>query len=98
MDRPSGHDPRESGREGGRERAARLPAEARSEIARRAAQKRWGTRSTTVLQAKHAGDLNIGDLTLACAVIDDGSRAIRVISHSTMLTALGRSSRPKSGG
>lgn len=49
------------------------------------------------MQAKHAGDLTIGDLTLACAVIDDGTRAIRVISQSTMLTALGRSSRPKSG-
>lgn len=90
----SERDPRESGREGGHARAERLPAETRSEIARRAAQKRWGT---TVLQAKHAGDLKIGDLTLACAVIDDGTRAIRVISQSTMLTALGRSSRPKSG-
>jgi hypothetical protein len=93
MDRRPRQDPHESGREGGRARAERLPAEARSEIARHAAQKRWGT---TVLQAKHAGDLKIGDLTLACAVIDDGSRAIRVISQSTMLTALGRSSRPKS--
>lgn len=94
MSGSSGQDPRESGREGGRARAERLPAEARSEIARRAAQKRWGT---TALQAKHAGDLTIGDLTLACAVIDDGTRAIRVISQSTMLTALRRSSRPKSG-
>jgi len=87
-------DPRESGRKGGLARASRLPTETRSEIARRAAQKRWGT---TVMQAEHAGDLKIGDLTLGCAVIDDGTRAIRIISQSTMLRALGRSSRPKSG-
>jgi P63C domain len=87
-------DPRESGREGGLARADRLSAETRSEIASRAAQKRWGT---TILPAKHTGELEIGDLTLACAVIDDGVRAIRVINQGTMLTALGRSSRPKSG-
>lgn len=89
-----GTDPRESGRQGGLARASRLPTETRSEIARRAAQKRWGT---TIPQAEHAGDLQIGDLTLACAVIDDGTHAIRVISQSTMLRALRRSSRPKSG-
>jgi hypothetical protein len=88
------HDPQETGRRGGLARAQRLPAEARSEIARRAAQKRWGT---TMLRAEHAGDLRIGNLTLACAVIDDDSKATRVISQSTMLTALGRSSRPKGG-
>jgi hypothetical protein len=87
-------DPRESGRQGGLARAQRLPAEARSEIARRAAEKRWGK---AVLRAEHAGDLKIGNLTLACAVIDDGEKATRVISQSTMLTALGRSSRPKGG-
>lgn len=88
------HDPHETGRQGGLARAQRLPAEARSEIARKAAEKRWGT---TVLRAEHAGDLKIGNLTLACAVIDDGDRATRVISQSTMLQALGRSSRPKGG-
>lgn len=90
----SAQDPRKTGRDGGLARAERLPAETRSEIARRAAQKRWGT---NVLLAQHSGDLKIGDLTLACAVIDDGERAIRVINQGTMLTALGRSSRPKSG-
>jgi hypothetical protein len=87
-------DPRETGRQGGLARAERLPAEARSEIARKAAEKRWGT---TVLRAEHAGDLKIGNFTLACAVIDDGDKATRVISQSNMLTALGRSSRPKGG-
>lgn len=87
-------DPRESGRQGGLARAEALPAEARSEIARRAAQKRWGT---TVLRASYTGELKIGDMTLACAVIEDGDRVIRVINQGTLLTALGRSSRPKSG-
>ena len=87
-------DPHETGRQGGHARASRLPAETRSEIARYAAQKRWGT---AVLPAAYTGELTIGDLTLACAVIDDGTRAIRVISQTTMLTALGRSGRPKSG-
>lgn len=95
MHNQPGKDPRDTGRQGGLARASQLPPEARKEIARRAAQTRWG--GTTVLQAEHAGDLKIGDLTLACAVIDDGTRAIRVINQSTMLKALGRSTRPKSG-
>ena len=88
-------DPRESGRQGGLARAEALPAEARSEIARRAAQKRWGT--TVLPRRAIRGELKIGDMTLACAVIEDGDRAIRVINQATLLTALGRSSRPKSG-
>jgi P63C domain len=94
MHKADERDPHETGRQGGLARAERLPPEARSEIARRAAQKRWGT---TMLRAEHAGDLKIGTLTLACAVIDDGTKATRVINQSTMLTALGRSSRPKGG-
>jgi hypothetical protein len=88
-------DPRESGRLGGLERAGRLAPETRTEIARYAAQKRWGT---TVLPAGYTGDLTIGDKTLACAVLlDDSSAPTRVINQSTMLEALGRSRRPKSG-
>ena len=45
-------DPHETGRQGGHARANRLPAETRSEIARYAAQKRWGT---TVLPAGRHG-------------------------------------------
>src|ERR1700689_824407 len=81
-------DPHETGRQGGLARAERLPAEMRSEIARHAAQKRWGT---TALRAEYAGDLNIANLTLACAVLDDGTEPIRGINQGTMLTALGRS-------
>ena len=94
MHNQPGQDPHESGRQGGLARAGRLPAEARSEIARRAAQKRWGS---TVLLANHVGELKIGDLSLACAVIDDGTRVTRVINQGTMLTALRRSRTPKGG-
>lgn len=68
---------------GGLARAERLDAETRSEIARRAAEVRWGE----VHVAYHTGDLIIGDMKLSCAVLDDGTR---VISQSTILTALGR--------
>jgi hypothetical protein len=89
-------DPRESGRQGGLERAGRLTAEQRKEISRHAAQKRWGT---SVLPASYAGDLVIAGMEpLACAVVIDAKGdAIRLINQSAMLTALGRSSRPKSG-
>jgi hypothetical protein len=77
--------------EGGRARAARLSPEERSEIARSAAEARWGQ---SVLPASYIGALEIGNRTIACAVLDDGTR---VINQGTMLTALGRSSRPKGG-
>ncbi|MFE4356073.1 P63C domain-containing protein [Kitasatospora sp. NPDC056800] len=43
-------------------------------------------------QATHAGDIEIGDTLVACAVLDGG---IRVINQATMLTALGRNRRAK---
>lgn len=90
----SRRDPQQTGRAGGLERASRLAPETRSQIARYAAQKRWGS---TVLPAGYTGDLTLGDTMLACAVlIDDNGNPTRVISQSTMLAALGRSRRPKS--
>lgn len=70
-------------RAGGLARAARLDAESRSEIARRAAEARWGE----VKVAHYTGDIVIGDMELSCAVLEDGTR---VVSQSTFLTALGR--------
>lgn len=77
--------------QGGRARATRLSPEERSEIARTAARARWGL---TVLPASHIGEMEIGHRTIACAVLEDGTR---VINQGTMLTALGRSSRAKGG-
>jgi P63C domain len=69
---------------GGKARAAKLTAEQRSDAARRASEARWGK---TTLDATHAGEIVIGDRTIACAVLDGGTR---VLSQSTVLTALGR--------
>jgi P63C domain len=69
---------------GGIARAKKLGAADRSEIARKGAEARWGQ---TVHIAYHTGELKIGDLPLACAVLEDGTR---VLSQSTVLRALGR--------
>lgn len=69
---------------GGLARAQRLTPEERTESARRAAEGRWGK---TILDATHDGKLIIGDREIDCAVLDDGTR---VLSQSTVLTALGR--------
>jgi hypothetical protein len=69
-----------------------LTPEERSDIARHAASKRWGTSTAT---ATHTGELQIGNRTIACAVLEDGTR---VLNQGTMLTALGRAKRPKGGG
>ncbi|UED84187.1 P63C domain-containing protein [Streptomyces profundus] len=45
-------------------------------------------------QATHAGEIQIGNTRIVCAVLDGG---IRVINQGTMLTALGRNSRAKGG-
>jgi hypothetical protein len=68
---------------GGSARAARLSAEERSDIARRAAEARWGA----VHYAPYPGVLEIGDISIACAVLEDGTR---VLSQATVLRALAR--------
>jgi len=68
---------------GGVARAERLSPEQRSEIARSAAAARWGT----VHVAYHTGTLQIGDIEIAAAVLEDQTR---LLSQSTVLTALGR--------
>jgi hypothetical protein len=68
---------------GGRARAERLSPEARREIAIRAAGARWGN----IQVATHIGEIRFGNLEIACAVLEDGTR---VLSQSTVLTALGR--------
>jgi hypothetical protein len=74
---------RRGARKGGLARAARLDDETRREIALRAAIARWGD----VHVATHVGELRIGNRTLECAVLEDGTR---VINQTTVLAALGR--------
>lgn len=74
---------------GGRARASRLTAEERSAIARDAAKARWGS---SIAVATHSGELVIGGQSIACAVLEDGTR---VINQGTLLSALGRARKAK---
>ncbi len=70
-------------RKGGIARAEQLDSDTRREIAIKAANARWGD----VQVAGYAGEIQIGNLKIACAVLDDGTR---LLSQSTVLQALGR--------
>jgi P63C domain len=68
--------------EGGKARAKKLSPERRQEIAKKAAEKRWGPP-----KAITEGTLKIGEAEIPCAVIEGD---IRVISQRGMSAALGR--------
>jgi hypothetical protein len=72
---------------GGKARAEKLTPERRKEIAQQAAITRWQAKPTgNVPKATHTGWLKIGDVTLECAVLNDGTR---VFSQRTLYQALG---------
>ena len=73
---------------GGAARAAALTPEQRSEIAKKGAAGRWG-----LPKAVREGPLKIGDVTLQCAVLEDG---MRVLTQSDVMLALGRARQVKS--
>lgn len=75
---------------GGAARAAKLSSKERRDIGSKGAAARWGAPRVT-----HEGTLNIGSVTIPCAVLDDGTR---ILSQSGFLRALGRSERPGGGG
>lgn len=75
---------------GGVARAQALPAKRRSQIAQDAAAIRWARTKAPdgkLLRATHNGDLHVGNITLTCAVLEDGTR---VLSQSSFSRALGR--------
>jgi hypothetical protein len=76
---------------GGATRAARLTGSERSAIARQAALVRWGN---TLPRAIASGSLEIGDVPLSCAVLDN---KVRVLTQGTFLQAMGRSRSPMAG-
>ena len=76
---------------GGVARAASLTPEERKAIAKKAAAERWGTNLPI---AEFEGEFPIGDGSIVCAVLEDGSR---IITQATFLRALGRSRSPKAG-
>jgi hypothetical protein len=81
--------------EGGKARAAALTSQERKEIAKKAAEARWGNR---VPKATHDGYFRIGATEIFAAVLPtpDG-RPKRVLSQGTFLKAIGRSRSPKAG-
>lgn len=82
---------RARGSKGGKTRAERLTTEERQEIARQAAEARWGGKS---IRATHAGDLVIAGRNINCVVLEDGRR---VLSQESFLTAIGRAGKAKGG-
>jgi len=84
------------GIKGGRARANKLSNEQRTDIARGAAEARWGSRSIlkpthlgtlgSIPKATHAGTLQIGEIAIPCFVLENGKR---VISQSGMSSTLG---------
>ncbi len=76
---------------GGKARADKLSAEERRAIASQAAQARWAE-AASLPKATHMGTLQIGDATIPCAVLSDGTR---LLTQEGFLGALGRSTKPK---
>ncbi len=68
---------------GGRARANALTPEQRSEIAKKAAQSRWGEK---IPEAVKDGELSLGDAIIQCAVLPDETR---VLSERAISKALG---------
>ena len=73
---------------GGHARAAQLPAERRSEIARQGGQARWAD----LPFATHDGDLRLGEATIPSAVLNDKRR---VLTQSGVMKSLGRARQAK---
>jgi hypothetical protein len=78
---------------GGNARAAALSPEERREIARIAAEKRWGNKSPQLPKETHEGILKIADREIPVSVLDNGTR---VFSITGLNRAIG--SRMKGGG
>ncbi len=71
----------EAGKKGGKARAMRLSSGQRSDIAKKAAEARWG-----VPKASYSGVLSLNGLELPCAVLEDGTR---VLSQTGFMNGLG---------
>ena len=50
--------------------------------------------SDSILEATHIGELNIGDIIIRCAVLDDGTR---ILTRATFIKAIGRTGKAKGG-
>lgn len=77
---------------GGFARAETLSKEERSEIARKGALARW--KAEGIPRAEYTGELKIGNISIPCAVLEDGRR---MITQWGFYRAIGRSGRPAGG-
>ena len=77
---------------GGIARAKSLTADEKKDIAKKGASARWDT-STEI--AKRSGSIEIGDISIPCAVLEDGTR---VLSERAITKAFGgkRGGSPRS--
>lgn len=66
-------------------RARSLSAEDRTDIARKAAQRRWDT-TNDIPQAQFTGTLSIGDALFPCSVLTDGTR---ILTQSDFMRGMG---------
>ena len=73
---------------GGKARAEALSEDSRREIARHAARSRWEREKSQgpIPKATHRGMLQIGEMSIQCAVLDDGRR---ILSETGITNALG---------
>jgi hypothetical protein len=76
---------------GGFARAQSLTPKQRKEIAKKAAEVRWGD---NIPKAIKEATLKIGDLEIPCAVLEDGTR---MLTQWGFYRAIGRSGRPAAG-
>lgn len=90
-DTPNGPEEVSGRAKGGYARAESLSAAQRREIAKKAAVSRWSAQQG-MPRATHSGDLNIGDISIPCAVLEDGRR---VLWQQGFLRALGRTGRAR---
>lgn len=84
-------DESETKRAAAKARSESLTPERRSKIAQEGAQARWD-KEKGIPKASHEGKLVIGDITIPCAVLEDGTR---VLTQSGMMRALGRARQAK---
>ena len=66
-----------------------MTPEQRKEIAQKAANARWGAPKAT-----HTGAIHIGNTSIPCAVLEDGTR---LLTQEGFLKAIGRSGKPAAG-
>jgi hypothetical protein len=89
----SGGDISQVASKGGLARASALSPEQRRDIAQRAGEARWEKAGKKPIpKATHEGDLSIGDMEIACAVLEGGKR---VLTQSGFMVALGRARQAK---